>query len=249
MQADLKTFAAHGVFGTSALAALTAQNPDEVQSIEALTPGFLEAQLRQVSKFFDLGAVKTGMLFNQELIKATARFLKPLEIPVVIDPVMVSTSGAPLLETDAMQTLVSELLPRATLITPNLDEAASLLETSLETPADLRAGARLLSLRFDTAVLLKGGHLEGEELLDILYLTDGEILEFAAQRVPEVDTHGSGCTLASAIAARLALGEPLQTAVAHAHAYLQAALHQAVHLGPRRFINHFPQWTPLTQEP
>ncbi len=241
IQADLLTFAAHRVFGVSALAALTAQNPDGVSRVAAMEPHFLKAQLKSVEAFFPVKAVKVGMLFNAGLIEEAVAFLRRCGVPVVVDPVMVASSGARLLEAGAQRALVERLLPLATVLTPNLDEAAVLLDSALETAADLRAGARRLVSQFQTAVLLKGGHLPGEELLDVLMLPDGTLAEFVARRVPDLDTHGSGCTLSAAIAAQLGLGLALPEAVGRAHAYLQAAMREAVTVGGRRFINHFPE--------
>lgn len=239
-QADLLTFAAHGTYGVTCLAALTAQNPTGVSEIHPLPKEFLRAQFRQLEAYFDIRAAKIGMLFNADLINETVRLLQSLTCPIVVDPVMIASSGASLLADDAQKTLVDHLLPKATLITPNLDEATALLNCPLETPADLRSGVRRLVERFKTAVLLKGGHLPGDDLLDILLLPDGTQLEFTARRTFEVDTHGSGCTLSSAIAAQLAQGAVLPEAVSTAHDYLQRGLHHAIRLGKTRFINHFP---------
>ncbi len=240
IQADLRAFAANDVFGISALAALTAQNPEGVHEIQELEPGFLDAQLDQLADFFDIRACKTGMLFNAALIKTTAKFIESKEIPAVVDPVMVASSGAKLLKDDAIETLRERLLPLATLITPNLDEAAVLLDTKITNPIEMRAAARRLAGQFETAVLLKGGHLEGDKLLDVLVLADGEQIEFESERIQKVDTHGSGCTLSAACAAGLAKGLTLGSAVTQAHAYLQRAMNDPVTLNGRWFINHFP---------
>lgn len=240
IQADLLTFASQGVFGISALAALTAQNPLGVTEVRELEPGFLQAQLDQLDSYFSIRAIKTGMLFSQDLIRVTADFLRVSPAPAVVDPVMVSTSGAVLLQPDAIEMLVNELLPQAALITPNLDEAAALTGSYPNSLPKMRITVRQLSEQFGTAVLLKGGHLTGNTLVDCLCLPGGEIKEFAVERIQTTDTHGSGCTLSSAIAAWLAQGLTLIEAVGRAHAYLQQAIRQPLRLGNHYFINHFP---------
>lgn len=239
VQADLLSFAANGVFGVTCFAALTAQHPEGVSEVHPLPRDFLRAQYRQLESFFEIAAIKVGMLFSAELIEETARLLHSQTCPVVIDPVMVASSGAPLLADDAQQSLVEQLLPRATVITPNLDEAGVLLNCPLATASDIRSGARRLVEQFETAVLIKGGHLEGEELFDFLLTPDGTQLELTAAR-REVDTHGSGCTLSAAIAARLAQGEALTEAVSQAHAYLQHAFRAPLQVQGKTYLNHFP---------
>jgi len=238
IQADLLTFAAHDVYGLTALAALTAQNPEGVSAIEALPPDFLRAQLDQLASYFQIGAVKTGMLFNAGLIEVAAEFLQYRAIPSVVDPVMVASSGAKLLKDDAIAVLKDELLPAATLITPNLDEAAVLLGYESSDPFPLREAARELTDRFGAATLLKGGHMEGNKLTDVLYLPDGELVEITSTRIEGVNTHGSGCTLSAAIAAQLAKGEALIDAVHAAHAYLRNAMENPLHIRGNAFIRH-----------
>lgn len=241
IQADLLTFAANHVYGVTAIAALTAQNPDGVSRIQELDPSFLSAQLKQLAAFFPIRACKTGMLFNAELAQVTSEFIRKHKLPTVVDPVMTSTSGTPLLKPDAIEIMTTRLFPLATVLTPNLDEASSLLGCTIDTSASMRSAARQLAIRFNTAVLLKGGHLPSDDLLDVLVTADGEQIEFTGRRVPEVDTHGSGCTLSSAIAANLALGKTLTVAVHAAHRYLQRSLREALILRGRAFINHFPR--------
>lgn len=241
VQADLLTFAAFGVFGTTALAGLTAQNPDGVCAVAPVAPDFVRAQILQVAAFFPLKAVKTGMLTNAATIEAVADALNAdalRAVPLVLDPVMISTSGARLIDADAVQTLTQRLFPRAALVTPNLDEATVLLDGRKPDAASLEYDARTLAGRFGAAVLLKGGHLEGGNLTDVLAFADGRIFQWQAARVEDVDTHGSGCTLSSAIAAALALGDALPQAVGRAHAYLQNALKHPLRVGGRAFINH-----------
>lgn len=239
IQADLRTFSACGAYGASAVTCLTAQNPDSVTSVSPVTPDFLLEQLLQVDRFFQIAAAKTGMLFSEELIRAVARFLRQRpHLRVVVDPVMVSTSGAILLQPAAVQALQDELLPLAALVTPNLDEAAVMLGEKPATGAEMAEAALALLRRFRRPVLLKGGHLEGNTLIDILALRDEEVVEFRDPRIENVDTHGSGCTLSAAIAAHLAQGRELREAVATSRTYLRRAMNAAVVLRGRRFINH-----------
>ncbi|WOO40700.1 bifunctional hydroxymethylpyrimidine kinase/phosphomethylpyrimidine kinase [Rubellicoccus peritrichatus] len=241
IQADLKTFSARDVYGVTAFAALTAQNPNGVAAIEALSPAFLQSQLNQLQTYYEIGAAKTGMLFSAPLIKQTAKFIHETDIPVVVDPVMVATSGATLLQPDAIEIMKSELLPLATLVTPNLDEAGVLLGQRPKTKPDMMAAGRQLIETYGVSFLLKGGHLEGNELVDMLFLKDQkktEPLIFTAQRNPNVNTHGSGCTLSAAIAAELAKGHSLPEAVGEAHAYLKAAIQNPLTIGETNFIRH-----------
>lgn len=238
VQADLLTFAAQGVYGISAFAALTAQNPAGVSAIHELPADFLRAQLDQLAAYYRIRALKTGMLFSAPLIRAAARFIEREKIPAVVDPVMVATSGAVLLQPEAIATLEEELFPRATLITPNLDEAAVLLGRPVDKVAELAATAQELSSRTHTAVLLKGGHLPGGTLIDTLAIPGREPLRFTSKRIENVNTHGSGCTLSAAIAAGLAQGLALAEAVAAAHAYLQAAMRAPLRVGGENFISH-----------
>jgi hydroxymethylpyrimidine/phosphomethylpyrimidine kinase len=239
IQADLLTFAALGVFGTTALTCVTAQNPDSVTDVEALRPELVREQILQVDRFFRLGAVKTGMLFNTPIINSVAAFFQNRpNLPKVVDPVMVATSGAVLLQEDAIEALKERILPQATLVTPNADEAGVLIGDSPRGPDEARHAALELAARFGTAFLLKGGHLEGDLIVDILAFPDGACMQFASRRIINVDTHGSGCTLSAAIAARLALGDPLDKAVSNARDFLSHGLRNPVEVGSRRFIAH-----------
>ncbi len=243
IQADLRTFAALGVFGTSAITCLTAQNPDSVTDVMPCDPAFLREQMLQIGRFFSLGAVKTGMLFSAELIREVAAFLRDRpNLPAVVDPVMVATSGAVLLKPDAIEVLREELLPLARVVTPNLDEAAILLDRSVERKEEMIEAAKEMSTSLGCAVLLKGGHLRGDEVRDVLAAKDGTVEVFDSNRINKVDTHGSGCTLSAAIAAQIAQGADLSRAVAGAREYLRNGMANALPLcrEPRRFINHFP---------
>ena len=240
IQADLLTFKANGVFGTTAVTCLTAQNPNGVSAIEALPAPFVREQIEQVHRYFGLGAIKTGMLYNREIITAVSNFLtaRP-EIPAVVDPVMVATSGAVLLHQSAIEALQSELLSQAALITPNLDEAGVLLGKTPASVEAMREAAVQLAVRFNAPVLLKGGHLEdSKDLTDILAMPDGTLSEFTGKRVDATNTHGSGCTLSSAIAANLARKRALTEAIGDALTYLRRGLSQPLFLNGQPFIQH-----------
>jgi len=240
IQADLLTFTANGVFGATAITCLTAQNPDGVSAVEVLPPAFVREQIDQVQRWFRIGAVKTGMLYSAEIIATVAAFLEEHpDIPAVVDPVMVATSGAVLLHESAIETMRERLLPRAALVTPNLDEAAVLLGARPATVADMQAAAADLAARIGAPVLLKGGHLaDTREVADILALPGGAVSAFTARRIDGVNTHGSGCTLSSAIAAHLARGRDLAKAIGEALTYLRRGLGQPLFLNGRAFIQH-----------
>jgi hydroxymethylpyrimidine/phosphomethylpyrimidine kinase len=239
VQADLLTFAAQGVFGTTAITCLTAQNPEGVAAVEAMAPTFVRAQLEQLAAFFALRAAKTGMLFDAGIVEAVAAFLAARSgLPVVVDPVMVATSGAVLLREDAIAAVREHLLPRAALVTPNLDEAAVLLGRRPADEAAMAAAAAELAGRFGVPFLVKGGHLTGEVVVDVLAWPGGGTRTWRDRRIDGVDTHGSGCTLSAAVAAQLARGAGLEEAVAAARAYLRAGLERPLAVGGRRFIAH-----------
>ncbi|MDD2765625.1 MAG: bifunctional hydroxymethylpyrimidine kinase/phosphomethylpyrimidine kinase [Opitutaceae bacterium] len=241
IQADLLTFAAHEVFGTTAITCLTAQNPDGVTAIEALPASFVAEQIQQVHRYFKVRALKTGMLFSAEIISVVADFLRrQRQIPAVVDPVMVATSGAVLLPPEARTALKEKLLPCAALVTPNLDEVGVLLGEKPATPAAMAAAGRQLVQTYGVPFLVKGGHLAGGDLTDLLVKPNGQVSTYTAQRVTGVDTHGSGCTLSAAITANLARGLGLDYAVEAARVYLLRGLQRSFVLGDRRFINHRP---------
>ena len=229
IQADLKTFLAHGVYGMSAITALTAQNTCGVRAVLNSTPEFLAAQLDAIFEDIPPDAVKVGMVSSAELIKIIAAKLKLRRAKnVVIDPVMVATSGARLIEDDAIHTLKTELFPPATLITPNLPELEILSDKKISTPLEIELAAQKLFDTYGCAVLAKGGH----GLNDANdYLFDGAGEWFCGRRVDTKNTHGTGCTLSSAIAANLAKGDDLKTAVGRAKNYLTGALEAGLNLG------------------
>ena len=225
IQADLKTFAALGCYGMTAITALTAQNTCGVSGIHAVPAAFLKAQLQAVIEDIGVDAVKLGMLHAPEVVDVVAWAIDHYGLQrVVLDPVMVATSGDRLIAQETVQVMVRELFPRATVVTPNLDEAALLVGHGIAGAGDMQAAAaELLSLGAQ-AVLLKGGHLPGEEVVDLLARHDAPPLRWHAPRIASRNLHGTGCTLSSAIACGLAHGDDLPQAVAAAHAYVQAAM-------------------------
>jgi hydroxymethylpyrimidine/phosphomethylpyrimidine kinase len=234
IQADLHTFAALGVHGTCALTSLTAQNPRAVRSVHAVPPRFLREQMESVFEALPPRALKTGMLFSTRLIREVAAGLASRRpVPYVLDPVMVATSGARLLESGAVRALRTRLLPLATLITPNLPETEILLSRTIQwrEVEQMRSAARELWRQFGCAVLVKGGHLPGSrEAVDILLDGRDEWL-LRAPFVRGVSTHGTGCTYSAAITAFLARGAPLVEAVTQAKHYLTSAIARSRRIG------------------
>lgn len=227
IQADLKTFAAFGCYGMTAITAITAQNTLGVSGIHGVPADMLKAQLVAVLDDIGVDAVKIGMLHAPDIVRTVAWALKHYRVErVVLDPVMVATSGDRLIAPDTVQVLVDELFPLATVITPNLDEAALLLGRPIHHADELEGAARDLLAMGTPAVLLKGGHLPGDEVTDLLVTGAGTVQRLTSPRLQSRNTHGTGCTLSSAIAAQLALGEPLDRAVAIARAYILQAIAQ-----------------------
>jgi hydroxymethylpyrimidine/phosphomethylpyrimidine kinase len=225
IQADLKTVAALGCYGMSAITALTAQNTVGVQGIHAVPPAFLKSQLQSVIEDIGVDAIKIGMLHEPGLVDVVTWAIEHYQLQrVVLDPVMVATSGDRLIADATVRVLVDQLFPLATVITPNLDEAALLLEHPIAAVTELSAAAHALLAQGAQAVLLKGGHLPGEQVVDVLCRTGHADVVLASARIPSRNTHGTGCTLSSAIAARLALGDSLEAAVRSARAYILGAI-------------------------
>ena len=240
IQADLKTFAAHGVFGLSALTAITAQNTLGVVRASAVDPDLVAAQIDAVAADLPIDATKIGMLANAGVIEAVAAAIERHRLPhVVLDPVMIAKSGAALLEPAAVDALRARLLPLADVVTPNAPEAAALIGQPVTSLADLRRAAAALVERGARAALVKGGHLSGPAV-DVLW--DGRTFtELSAGRIESRHTHGTGCTLSSAIAARLALGDDLAAAVRAAKSYVTRAIAEAPGLGHGHGpLQHFP---------
>jgi hydroxymethylpyrimidine/phosphomethylpyrimidine kinase len=234
IQADLKTFAAHGAYGLSVITALTAQNTREVRLVEAASPGMVAAQIDAVLDDIGADAVKIGMLGSGELVRTVAGRLRAhlggTATPIVLDPVMVAKSGAVLLADEAVEALTGELWPLAAVVTPNLPELARLTGRPVGTPDEIAAAARSLAER-GPAVLAKGGHAVGDEVLDLLVTSRGE-RRFVHPRLATSATHGTGCTLSSAIAARMGRGEALEDAVLGAIEYLAGAIAAAAAAPP-----------------
>ena len=230
IQADIKTMTMNGVYAMTAITALTAQNTTGVRAIQEVSPAFLKAQIDAVFEDIFPDAVKIGMVASSDLIKVIAerlRFYEPGNI--VVDPVMVATSGSSLMKTDAVKTLCQELLPLAMVVTPNIPEAQILAEQEITDENDMLAAARAIGDRYGCAVLLKGGH-SVSDANDLLYVDD-EFLWFYGKRIHNPNTHGTGCTLSSAIAANLAKGYGLEAAVERAKAYISGALAAMLDLG------------------
>lgn len=223
IQADLKTFTALGVFGTSAITCLTAQNPSEVRGILAITPAMVTLQMEAISAGFRLAAAKTGMLYSAAIIEAVARAIKRRRIPwLVVDPVMIATSGARLLRRDAVSALCNRLLPLADVITPNLPEAEALCRQTIGNLRDMESAARKISTRYRAACVVKGGHLPGNKVVDVLFYA-GRIYVFRSARL-QVATHGTGCMFSAALTALLARGIDLPKAVRVAKHYVYGVL-------------------------
>jgi hydroxymethylpyrimidine/phosphomethylpyrimidine kinase len=245
IQADLKTFAALGVHGTSAIACLTAQNPRRVLAIKPCSPRLLRQQIEAIWEELPPRAMKTGLLYSAANLRVVAGLFAALparsRIPLVVDPLLVATSGARLLAAPARRVLVNQLLPLATLATPNLDEVAALLGHRPRSADEMQAAARAWHDRFGCAVLVKGGHLSGAGAIDVFY--DGnQALAVKARRIPGVRTHGTGCTYSAAICAALALSHPLPAAVQRGKRFITSAIAHSVRIGRHWALG----WAPVT---
>jgi hydroxymethylpyrimidine/phosphomethylpyrimidine kinase len=228
-QADLKTMSALGTYGVTAITCVVAEVPGKVSAIQPIDPPIVAEQIRLLFDAFPIAAVKTGMLHSRAIIAAVTDALhasvatSARRPPLVVDPVMIASSGDPLLQADAIALYRERLFPLATLITPNLDETAALLGRPVTSLDEMRRAGAELTARHGTAFLLKGGHLRGPTATDLLF-TGGEVLEFSAPFVPGVSTHGTGCTYSAAITAGLGKGLALPDAVAAAKRYVTAAV-------------------------
>jgi len=239
IQADLKTFAALGVYGMSAITALTAQNTVGVQAIADIDPGFVSAQIQAVVRDVGVDAVKTGMLSNAAIISQVAKDIRELGIEkLVVDPVMIAKSGDRLLREDAVEALLYELFPLALVVTPNLHEASALIRSKVEDRSSMKDAAMRIKEFGPRYVVIKGGHLPGAPM-DLLYDGAG-FREFTNTRYETVHTHGTGCTFASAIAAGLAKDLSTQEALAQAKHYITAAIREGLPLGKGHGpVHHF----------
>jgi hydroxymethylpyrimidine/phosphomethylpyrimidine kinase len=225
IQADLKTFTACGVYGLTAVTCVVSEVPGRVEKVQAVTPDVLRSQIRILFEAYPIVAVKTGMLYSRALLRVVSEELADRlgMFHLVVDPVMVASSGDPLLKKDAVRAYEEELLPLADVITPNLDEAAVLLGRRITTLRAMVPAAEELRAKYGAAVLLKGGHLKGADAIDVLCDRRGA-KSFTARRLRGGETHGSGCTLSAAVAAGLARGRSLTVAVADAKKFLHGAM-------------------------
>ena len=240
IQTDLKTFAAYGVYGTSAITCITAQNPDAVTGVEAISPDMVARQVEAVCDGFPIAAAKTGMLFSAEIIRAVADVVSARGLEqLVIDPVMVATSGAKLLQDDAIGTLQDTLIPKALLVTPNIPEAEILWEQPIRSAEEQQDAAEGIARRFGVACVIKGGHMEMQDtesrpqrphIVNVL-CTGSRMFSFQYDRVEGGDTHGTGCTFAAAVTAGLATGLALESAVEQAGTFVANAIANCLFTG------------------
>lgn len=231
IQADLKTFQELGVFGTSVITALTAQNTLGVHGIFPTTVEFVQAQLKAVLEDLEVKAIKTGMLFDAEIIAGVVSILKDQQIPLIVDPVMIAKGGASLLQQQAILAMKEQLLPLATVCTPNIPEAEVLTGRTIETAEDIElAGRDLLALGVK-CVVMKGGHLQGEKAMDTVFISDAPTFVMETERYDTKHTHGTGCTFSAAITAEMAKGQTLKEAIIEAKKYVQLAISHPLNIG------------------
>jgi hydroxymethylpyrimidine/phosphomethylpyrimidine kinase len=244
IQADLKTFTSLGVYGTSAITCVVAENPRIVESIHPVPPKIVRRQIELVFDAYPVAAIKTGMLYSEAIIREVVAFYLSLPLrkrpPLVVDPVMVATSGALLFKKAAMRALMDELLPLATVVTPNLDETAVLLGRKLRTLDEAREAAIECRKKWGIPFLIKGGHLNLPRSTDFLAGRPGGVIRLSAKTVRGIKTHGTGCTYSSAITARLAHGDDLPDAVRTAKKFITRAIRDHLKLGPEKALNHLP---------
>ncbi|HEV2965699.1 MAG TPA: bifunctional hydroxymethylpyrimidine kinase/phosphomethylpyrimidine kinase, partial [Chthoniobacterales bacterium] len=224
IQADLKTFSALGVYGLTAVTCVVAEIPGKVSRIEPISPGMVHEQIEVVARSFPIAAIKTGLLYSAAIVSAVVRAIVDLgrDIPLVVDPVITATGGDRLLNPDAIDAYRDELFQIASLITPNLDEAVQLGVDKIGDRKSMERAGQELARKFKTAILLKGGHLTGDNAVDLLF-AEGKITEFSAPLVRGVTTHGTGCTYSAAITAGLAKGSPLADAIGEAKKFVTRA--------------------------
>jgi hydroxymethylpyrimidine/phosphomethylpyrimidine kinase len=231
IQADLKTFSTLGVYGLTAVTCVVAETPGAVSKIEPVSADLVREQIEVLLRSFPVAAIKTGLLFSREIVEMVAQTLRAnaektkAPLPLVIDPVMVATSGDPLLRDDAIESYERDLFPLAALLTPNLVEAARLSGESITDLPAMRKAGEMLAKKYDVPVLLKGGHLPGDQAIDLLFL-EGNVMEFSAPFSRGVVTHGTGCTYSAAITAGLAKDLPLEEAVRRAKEFVTATIGQ-----------------------
>ncbi|MFN2623291.1 MAG: bifunctional hydroxymethylpyrimidine kinase/phosphomethylpyrimidine kinase [Chthoniobacterales bacterium] len=241
IQADLKTFSALGVYGLTAVTCVVAETPGRVSKIEPVSAALVREQIEVLLRGFPVAAIKTGLLFSAEIITQIAQALRDhRSIPLVIDPVMVATSGDALLQEDAIAKYERELFSLATLLTPNLNEAARFRGKPINDIAAMREAGEILAKKYGVAVLLKGGHLAGDQAIDLLFL-DGNVIEFSAPFSRGIATHGTGCTYSAAITAGLARGLSLEEAVRRAKEFVSATIAQHHAWNDIHALNHSPR--------
>jgi hydroxymethylpyrimidine/phosphomethylpyrimidine kinase len=244
IQADLKTFGALGVYGLTAVTCVVAETPGIVSKIEPVSAELVRDQIEVLLRSFPVAAIKTGLLFSGSIIAEIARGLRShRSLPLVIDPVMVATSGDALLQDDAIQIYERELFPLAALLTPNLGEAARLVKSAITDLAAMREAGKILEKKYGVPVLLKGGHLMGDDAIDLLFAGDN-VIEFSAPFSRGIATHGTGCTYSAAITAGLANGLPLEEAVGRAKNFVTAAIVQHHAWDAVHALNHSPRISP-----
>jgi len=242
IQADLKTFSALGVYGLTAVTCVVAESPGKVSRIEPVSVEIIREQIEVLAKHFPIAAIKTGLLCSAEIISAVAKTIRDItrmllpRIPLVIDPVLVATSGDALLEPPGIDTYVSELFPLASLVTPNLDEAGRLLGREIKDQRSMRIAGEELQKQFGTGILLKGGHLPSDYATDLLFV-EGKVVEFSAPKTSGVATHGTGCTYSAAITAELAKGLPLEKAIHEAKKFVTKSIQNHLQWGGLHALN------------
>jgi hydroxymethylpyrimidine/phosphomethylpyrimidine kinase len=240
VQADLKTFSALGIYGLTAVTCIVAETPGKVARIEPVSPRLVREQIEVVLASFPVAAIKTGLLYSAEIISEVIAALAGKgnnHLPLIVDPVMIATGGDRLLQADAVTLYESEVFPRATLITPNLDEAGALLGKQITNVEAMEEAGGALSARYGTSVLLKGGHLSGDEAVDLLFHEE-RVTRFAAPFVHHVATHGTGCTYSAAITAQLALGLTLENAITIAKEFVTATIQNHFSWNSLHALNH-----------
>jgi hydroxymethylpyrimidine/phosphomethylpyrimidine kinase len=237
IQADLKTFSALGVYGLTAVTCVVAEVPGKVSRIEPISARIVREQIEVLLGTFQIGAIKTGLLCSADIISTVCRAIRDIGVPLIVDPVIVATSGDPLLEPAAIETYQEQLFPLASLVTPNLYEAERLLGTKIENRESMHRAGKELERELGTAILLKGGHLARTDAVDLLF-ADGKVIEFSSPFVRGVATHGTGCTYSAAITAGLACGLSLEEAIRRAKKFVTQSIRNHFHWGKLQALNH-----------
>ncbi len=237
IQADLKTFSALGVYGLTAVTCIIAEIPAKVSRIEPVSARIVREQIEVLLRNFQIGAIKTGLLCSADIISTVAKAIRDVRVPLIVDPVIVATSGDPLLEPAAIEAYEEQLFPLASLVTPNLYEAERFIGMKIEDRESMHRAGKGLEREFGTAILLKGGHLAGTDAVDLLF-ADGKVIEFSSPFVRGVATHGTGCTYSAAITAGLACGLSLEEAIRRAKKFVTQSIRNHFHWGNLHALNH-----------